>query len=118
MKLSNLEMSEKSIDVQENDKDVQENGMLLAEVRRQINPLSFCACTHFVHRTSAEERGAILIGTSAHSLGKFVQTKGAEGSSENVGSARAIIYAGHFIRAGFFFLVHVPILPVLGLPFQ
>ena len=64
MKLSNLEMTEKSIDVQENDKDVQENDMLLAEVRRQVNPLSFCACTHFVqrihitpHRTSAEERG-------------------------------------------------------------
>ena len=59
MKLSNLEMTEKSIDVQENDKDVQEIDMLLAEV----NPLSFCACTHFVqqihltpHRTSAEER--------------------------------------------------------------
>ena len=59
MKLSNLEMTEKSINVQENDKDVQENNMLLAEV----NPLSFCACTHFVqriqitpHRTSAEER--------------------------------------------------------------
>ena len=54
MKLSNLEMTEKSIDVQEND-------MLLAEVRRQVNPLS--TCTHFVqrihitpHRTSAEER--------------------------------------------------------------
>ena len=64
MKLLNLEMSEKSIDVQENDKDVQENDMLLAEVRRQVNPLSFCACTHFVqrihitpHRSSAEERG-------------------------------------------------------------
>ena len=63
MKLSNLEMTEKSINVQENDKDVQENDMLLAEVRRQVNPLSFCACTHFVpriqitpHRTSAEER--------------------------------------------------------------
>ena len=63
MKLSNLEMTEKSIDVQENDKDVQENEMLLAEVRRQVNPLSFGACTHFVqrihiipHRTSAEER--------------------------------------------------------------
>ena len=56
MKLSNLEMTEKSIDVQEND-------MLLGEVRRQVNPLSFCTCTHFVkrihitpHRTSAEER--------------------------------------------------------------
>ena len=24
--------------------------MLLAEVRRQVNPLSFCACTHFVQR--------------------------------------------------------------------
>ena len=64
MKLSNLEMTEKSINVQENDKDVQENDMLLAEVRRQVNPISFCACTHFVqriqitpHRTSAEERG-------------------------------------------------------------
>ena len=64
MKLSNLEMTEKSINVQENDKDVQENDMLLAEVRRQVNPLSFCACTHFVqriqitpHRTSVEERG-------------------------------------------------------------
>ena len=63
MKLSNLEMSEKYIDVQEKDKDVQENDMLLAEVRRQINPLSFCTCTHFIqriyitpHRTSAEER--------------------------------------------------------------
>ena len=63
MKLSNLEMTEKSIDVQENDKDVQENDMLLAEVRRQVNPLSFCVCTHFAqrihitpHRTSAEER--------------------------------------------------------------
>ena len=63
MKLSNLEMTEKSINVQENDKDVQENDMLLAEVRRQVNPISFCACTHFVqriqitpHRTSAEER--------------------------------------------------------------
>ena len=63
MKLSNLEMTEKSIDVQENDKDVHENDMLLAEVRRQVNPLSLCACTHFVqrihitpHRTSAEER--------------------------------------------------------------
>ena len=31
MKLSNLEMTEKSI-------DVQENNMLLAEVRRQVNP--------------------------------------------------------------------------------
>ena len=66
MKLSNLEMSEKSIDVQENDKDVQENDMLLAEVRHQVNPLSFCACTHFVqriyitpHRTSAEERAPV-----------------------------------------------------------
>ena len=64
MKLSNLEMTEESINVQENDKDVQENDMLLAEVRRQVNPISFCACTHFVqriqitpHRTSAEERG-------------------------------------------------------------
>ena len=63
MELSNLEMSEKSIDVQENNKDFQENDMLLAEVCRQVNPLSFCACTHFVqriyitpHRTSAEER--------------------------------------------------------------
>ena len=64
------------------------------------------------------KHGAILSGTSAHSLGKFVQTKGAEGSSENVGSARAIVYTGHFIRAGFFFLVQVPILPVLGLPIQ
>ena len=68
MKLSNLEMSEKSIDVQENDKDVQENDMLLAEVRRQVNPLSFCACTHFIqrihitpHRSSAEERGVLLV---------------------------------------------------------
>ena len=66
MKLSNLEMSEKSIDVQENDKDVQENDMLLAKVRRQVNPLSFCACTHFVQRIyitplcgSAEERGVL-----------------------------------------------------------
>ena len=63
MKLSNLEMTEKSINVQENDKDVQENDMLLAEVRRQVNPISVCTCTHFVqriqitpHRTSAEER--------------------------------------------------------------
>ena len=63
MKLSNLEITEKSINVQENDKDVQENDMLLAEVRRQVNPISVCACTHFVqriqitpHRTSAEER--------------------------------------------------------------
>ena len=31
MKLSNLEMTEKSINVQENDKNVQENDMLLAE---------------------------------------------------------------------------------------
>ena len=63
MKLSNLEMTEKSINVQENDKDVQENDMLLAEV----HPLSFCACTHFVqriqitpHRTSGEERASRL----------------------------------------------------------
>ena len=63
MKLSNLEMTEKSINVQENDKDVQENDMLLAEV----NPLSFCACTHFVqriqitpHRTSGEERVVMM----------------------------------------------------------
>ena len=67
---------------------------------------------------SALSEAAILSGTSAHSLGKFAQTKGAEGSSENVGSAREIVYTGHFIRAGFFFLVQVPILPVLGLPFQ
>ena len=67
MKLSNLEMTEKYINVQENDKDVQENDMLLAEVRRQVNPLSFCACTYFVqrihitpHRTSAEERGVLI----------------------------------------------------------
>ena len=59
-------MSEKSIDVQENDKDVQENDMLLAEVRRLVNPLRFCACTHFVqriyitlHRTSTEERAHV-----------------------------------------------------------
>ena len=67
MKLSNLEMSGKSIvvrHVQEHGKDVQENDMLLAEVRRQVNPLSFCACTQFVqriyitpHRTSAQETG-------------------------------------------------------------
>ena len=63
MKLSNLEMREKSIAVQENDKDVQENYMLLAEVRRLVYPLSFCVCTHFIqriyktpHRTSVEER--------------------------------------------------------------
>ena len=70
------------------------------------------------HAALFTKYGAILSGTSAHSLGKFEQTKGAEGSSENVGSARAIVYTGHFIRAVFFFLVQVPILPVLGLPFQ
>ena len=70
------------------------------------------------HAALFTKHGAILSGTSAHSLGKLVQTKGAEDSSENVGSARAIVYTGHFIRAGFFFLVHVPILPVLALPFQ
>ena len=70
------------------------------------------------HAALFTKYGAILSGISAHSLGKFVQTKGAEGSSENVGTARAIVYTGHFIRAGFFFLVQVPILPVLGLPFQ
>ena len=70
------------------------------------------------HAALFSKYGAILSGTSVHSLRKFVQTKGAEGSSENVGSARAIVYTGHFIRTGFFFLVQVPILPVLGLPFQ
>ena len=71
------------------------------------------------HAALFTKYGAILSGTSAHSLGKFVQTEGAEGSSENVGTARAIVYTGHLIiRAGFFFMVQVPILPVLGLPFQ
>ena len=70
------------------------------------------------HAALFTKHGAILSGTSAHSLGKFVQTKGAEGSSENVGLARTIVYTGHFIQTGFFFLVQVPILPVLGLPFQ
>ena len=34
------------------------------------------------------------------------------------GSARLIVYTTNFIRAGLVFLVHVPILPVLGLPFE
>ena len=70
------------------------------------------------HAALFTKHGVILSGTSAHSLGKFVQTKGAEGSSENVGSARAIVYTGHFIRAGFFFLVQVPILPVARTTFS
>ena len=56
------------------------------------------------HAARFTKHGAILSGASVHSLGEFVQTKGAESSSENVGSARAIVYTGHFIRAGFFFL--------------
>ena len=32
--------------------------------------------------------------------------------------AQGIVYTGHFIRAGFIFLVQVPILPVLRLPVQ
>ena len=35
-----------------------------------------------------------------------------------MGSARLIVYTAHFIRAGSVFLIRVPILSVLGLPFQ
>ena len=39
-------------------------------------------------------------------------------SQEKVGSAQLIVYTTNFIRAGLVFLVRVPILPMLGLPFQ
>ena len=48
------------------------------------------------HAALFTKYGAILSGTSAHSLGRYVQTKGAEGSSENVGSAQAVVYTGTF----------------------
>ena len=48
----------------------------------------------------------------------MVLTKEVTARQEKTGMARFTVYTAHFIRAGLVFLVRVPILPVLGLPFQ